>query len=217
MKRFLLIIALFCVAVCSAKQYKISSIRDAVIRIKGNKVEINHIYDSEKDALDDVEWKSPKGYIIVNDLSDGTSIVLRPNSLVKSDESVGLLERIKDILISIKNCSTRAAENELLGGLDNYLSQTFYLSCSDENLSRIFVASDLQQNDTCYFKLKVLNTKTPIEIKITPSRGFTLPLLSLREYVGTDELTKLRCRVSYVSGDGREVVITNTMNIVLLP
>ena len=211
---FSIILCLGCL-VCSAKEYKITSIKDVQIRLGSNIVKEGDTFDTEKDKFD-ATWQKSEGYYILKDVATGVTSVIRQPSTTSAQKSESYLSKLRNFLTSVKNCSSRAAENELFGGLDSYLSQTFYLSLSDSNLAEIYVATDLVQNEECYFKLRRVDTKYSRDIRVSPSRGFRVTPEDVKAMTGSDEPVRLRCRVSYVSANGQEIVITETMNLILL-
>jgi hypothetical protein len=190
--------------------------RDVELRnaVTGQLLETNVVYDMEKGAIE-AKWLSANGYYNFYDVASRATKVVREKTIEGGSE--GWFSKMLSLIFGVKKCSSRAADNELFGGLDKYLSQTFYLSFNDKQLSEIYVASNLKQDDTCYFKLQILNLKGSSAIRLAPNRGVRITTDNLKEAVKANELSKLRCKVTYVIEDGHEIVITDSMNIVILP
>lgn len=217
MKIKLTLILILACFVCNAKQqYMITSMKDVEIHdtVTGQHLKLNVAYEIGKGAIH-ATWLSDNGYYHLLDVSSRETCVIRKNTIKIKEE--GFFARLMAIITGVKKCSSRAADNELFGGLDKYLSQTFYLSFNDATLSEIYVASNLVQNEQCYFKLKILNLKNSRDIRVTPSDGFRFAVDNLNGIIDADKLSKLRCRVAYVKPDGQEVQITDSMNLIILP
>ena len=202
--------------VCSARQYKIVHMHNVELRnaTTNQLLETNVTYDTKNGKIVE-KWLSKDAYYDFFDIPTGQTEVVREAKVTSSNDS--WFDRLLSLVFGMKMCSTRAADNELFGGLDKYLSQTFYLSFGNKLHSEIFVASNLKQDDNCYFKLQIANLKNGREIRLAPSRGFRVAAEDLRGVVKSGELSRLRCRVTYVAEDGDEVVVTDSMNIVFLP
>lgn len=216
MKIRLTILLTFVCFVCSARQYKIVSMHDVELfnSVTKQPLKTNVVYDTDSGGII-AKWQGENGYYDFYDTSTGETRVVRKSKVAVNEE--GWFDRLLSLIFGVKKCSSRAADNELFGGLDKYLSQTFYLSLGNELHSEIFVASNLKQDEKCYFKLQVVNLKNCGEIRLAPSRGFRITAESFKELVAADQVSKLRCKVIYVTPDDQDVVITDSMNIVFLP
>lgn len=217
MKRIIIFIfLLLCGFVCNAKQYKLVALHGVTIDCAGRQLCVDDLYNSETDELT-VTWNDKSGYYLLKDMAEGTTMLMRPNTIPNDESGLKFTDWLKHLLTNVKNCSSRAPEDELGGGLEDYLSQTFYLSTHNELLSKIQVASDLTQDEFNFFSISIIEPRATVELKLPAQDDFTLTLEDVKAVSNIEEGMVLRCCVVYSSVLYGRKTITNTMNLVILP
>lgn len=166
-------------------------------------------------------WTKTKGskYIKLQNLSEKTiHVITEQKKSAQASSREGFLSSIWNCFTSQKKCSTRAPENELSGGLGDNLSQTFYIVMPVviSNEPALTFATNLEEGSKLRCTYMLHGETYTFEAPLF-SNKFVLNYNSFPIPATNCNRMPLRLNVDYISPDGTEVPLTNSMNVILIP
>ncbi len=203
---------------CYADTYKVIALKNCAPTYSGKPLEIG-MSVSNPNLLKE-NWSKTKGskYIKLQSQSDKTIHVITEQKSGQTSSKEGFLSSLWNCFTGQKKCSTRAPENELSGGLGDNLSQTFYIIMPSDipDEPALTFATNLEDGSIlrCTYMLngEAYTFDAPLS-----SNKFVFNYNSFPKPATDSDRLSLRFNVEYVSPDGTEVPLTNSMNVILIP
>lgn len=216
---FVLLSLSFTLPECYADTYKVIALKNCAPTYSGKPLEIGMLV-SNPNLLKE-NWSKTKGskYIKLQSQSDKTiHVITEQKKSAQASSNEGFLSSLWNCFTGQKKCSTRAPENELSGGLGNNLSQTFYIVMPLDTPEEpaLSFATNLEEGSKlrCTY---ILNGETYTFVAPLFSNKFVFNYNSFPIPATDSNRMSLRLNVDYISPDGTEVPLTNSMNVILIP
>lgn len=217
---FLVLLSLsFTLSECYADIYKVIALKNCAPTYSGKPLEVGMLV-SNPNLLKE-NWSKTKGskYIKLQNQSDKTiHVITEQKKSGQTSSNEGFISSLWSCFTGQKKCSTRAPENELSGGLGDNLSQTFYIVMPSDipNEPALTFATNLEEGSKlrCTYMLngEAYTFDAPLS-----SNKFVFNYNSFPIPATDSNRMSLRFNVDYVSPDGIEVPLTNSMNVILIP
>lgn len=206
-----------CTANCFAETYTVVALKNCSPTYQGVPVKVGTRVSDPTKLKENWSSNSGSKYIKLQSVSDNSIQIITEPQKSKNVKKEGFLTSLWSSFTGQKKCSTRAPENELSGGLADYLSQTFYLlySSGDSNSNHHFsIASNLDNNSKLLCSFVYQDKQYEFTVPISHNKF----VFNTREFPIQLEEDRciLRLNVDYISPSGQQVPITNSMNIILI-
>jgi len=208
--------------VLRADSYEVLCVKGARLILNGKELSSGDRFD-DRDAIV-AEWSDVSGasrYVQLRNLSSNTVCMVSPPSGRKHKnvkKEAGLWDRFKSYFSSIKKCSVRAPENELLGGLADNMSQTFYMLDTDDGSGFVEVATAMPLDRSHYLEGRCFHAGRLHKVRFDAIDGkAVLTQKSLGDIDRDGVRTVLRFAVDYVDDTcGTRTPLCDAMNVVLV-
>lgn len=215
---FVIFLSIFASISLFAETYTVIAYKNCSLTYKGNPIQIGDKVSAPTNLK--IHWVADKGskYVKLQSTSDKKiQIITQPSQNNKANDE-SFLTWLWGCFSGQKKCSTRAPENELAGGLASNLSQTFYLLYSTDTSEKnsFSFASNLDEGSKLRCSYTFQGNNYAFDIPLIDNRFefidkyFNIPIVDEDRYV-------LRLNVEYISPDGNNVHLTNSMNVILIP
>lgn len=216
-KKIQLSLLLLAVSLSSAAEaYKVIAIKNCAPTYDDAALTVGMTITDPKKLKENWGTASGSKYIKLQNLADKAIMVVTQPVATKKKEEQGFFSWMWSCFSGQKKCSTRAPQDELSGGLAANMNQTFYvlMPADSAEVSSFAFASGLPAGShlRCSYRLQ------------GDARGFEVPLRDGKfEFTSRmfptpkADRTALKVNVNYISPDGKETPLTNSMNVILIP